>query len=191
MFCMECGETITAEAKFCAKCGAKAGAVVLSPSPSANSAATVPVPKPVEDAKSNKRTIRNSLGVFLAVVLYVGFQYFSPSESSIIDRIWQAYTTYPDNVVKGISRIEVKGHLIKKGTVLPSALSSSTEGRLPAYLACYDFVTVMNGMGDMKTNLCIYYIENPSRNTHGILWRGKEYANQLESKMNNDGFLGN
>ena len=67
-------------------------------------------------------------------------------------------------------------------------MNSSAEGRLPAYLACYDFVTVMGGMGDMKSDLCIYYVENPSRGTHGVMWRGKKYAAQLESKMNSDGF---
>jgi|APEBP8051072433_1049376.scaffolds.fasta_scaffold02064_2 hypothetical protein len=115
----------------------------------------------------------------------------SKSSSSAVDDIWNAYTNYPGNAGQGIRWINVQGKILKQGTVPPSAVNSSAEGRLPAYLACYDYVSVMSGMGDSKGDMCIYYIDNPTRGTHAIMWRGKEYMGQLESSMTTDGFTSN
>jgi len=113
------------------------------------------------------------------------------AESAILGKIWRAFTNHPGNVGSGIRSIEVKGNLVEKGSVPPSAMNSSAEGRLPAYLACFDYVMVVPGAGDMKTDLCIYYIENPSRGNHSVMWRGKMYVDQLKSRMDNHGFTRN
>lgn len=104
------------------------------------------------------------------------------------NQIWKAYATHPGNSGQGVKWINVKGEIIRQGTVPPSAVNSSAKGRLPAYLACYDFVSVMSGIGDIEGNLCLYYIDNPSRGTHAIMWRGKKYMSDIESSMASDGF---
>lgn len=105
-----------------------------------------------------------------------------------LNDIWNAYTNYPGNAVRGTKRINVKGKIIKQGTVPPSAVNSSAKGRLPAYIACYDYVSVISGIGDFEGDMCIYYINNPTRGTHAVMWRGKEYMSQLESSMASDGY---
>lgn len=106
-----------------------------------------------------------------------------------LSRVWSAYINTPGNVEPGQRWAEVKGTMVKEGTVLPSALITSVEGRLPAYLACYDYVSIMIGVGDTKGHLCIYLVENPTRGTAGIMWRGKDFMNDLEAEMKRDGFI--
>lgn len=113
------------------------------------------------------------------------------SASDPLDEIWNAYTTHPGNAGQGTKWINVKGKMIKQGTVPPSAVNSSAKGRLPAYLACYDYVSVMSGLGDSEGSMCIYYINNPTRGTYAIMWRGPQYMSQLESNMASDGFSSN
>ena len=108
-----------------------------------------------------------------------------------LGRIWSAYTTQPDNANHGVRWVHVTGKLLQSGTVPPSALNSSVTQRLPAYLACYDFTMVIDGMGDTPSNMCIYYIDNPTMGTYGMLTRGKEYLDQLNSAMDGDGFTPN
>lgn len=111
-----------------------------------------------------------------------------PSTEQLVDSIWQGYTNYPGNSTPGISYVNVKGKLIKSGTVPPSAMNTSAENRLAAYLACYDFIMVINGVGDTKADLCVYYIDNPTTGMYAVNWKGKEYLGRLESKMQSDGF---
>ena len=110
------------------------------------------------------------------------------NSDNALNEIWNAYTNHPGNAGQGVRWIDVKGEMIKLGTVSPSAVNSSAKVRLPAYLACYDYVSVMSGMGDIQGDMCIYYIDNPTRGTYGIMWRGKKYISQLESSMESDGF---
>lgn len=110
--------------------------------------------------------------------------------SSALDRVWRAYTTHPGNAGRA-KWINVRGRMIQTGSVPPSAVNSSASGRLPAYLACYDFVWVLPGLGDTEADMCLYYIDNPSRGTYALIWRGKEYMRQLESEMSSDGFVAN
>lgn len=123
----------------------------------------------------------------LSVIILIAIA-LSGCSSDPRDKIWSAYTNYPGNAGQGVRWAEVKGKIIKQGTVPPSAMNSSAKERLPAYLACYDYVSVTAGLGDIKGNMCIYYIENPTRGTDAIMWRGKEYMSQLESSMASDGF---
>jgi hypothetical protein len=108
------------------------------------------------------------------------------TDDKALNDIWNAYTNYPGNAGQGTKWINVKGKIIKQGTVPPSAVNSSAKGRLPAYLACYDYVSVMSGLGDIEGNMCIYYINNPTRGTYAVMWRGKKYMSQLESSMAGD-----
>jgi len=109
----------------------------------------------------------------------------------LLKDIWNAYTNLPDNAGQGVRWINVEGKMIKQGTVPPSAVNSSADGRLPAYLACYDYVAVWSGLGDSKADMCIYYIDNPTRGTYSIMARGKQYIDQLYSRMADDGFTQN
>jgi hypothetical protein len=118
-------------------------------------------------------------------------KYLSSTKSAnneTIKQIWKAYTTHPGNSGQGVKWVNVKGEMIRQGTVPPSAVNSSAKGRLPAYLACYDYVSVMSGFGDIESDMCLYYIDNPSRGTYAIMWRGKKYMSDLESSMASDGF---
>lgn len=108
---------------------------------------------------------------------------------SVVDKIWDAYIRHPGNADQGIRWVNVTGKMIKQGTVSPSAVNSSAQGRLPAYLACYDYVLVISGVGDTDADLCIYYIDNPTRGTSSIMWRGKKYMDQLGAHMVSDSFM--
>lgn len=114
-----------------------------------------------------------------------------PAEPGGLDKVWSAYTNYPGNVDPDTSYVDVKGKMIERGTVPPSAVNSSAKERLPAYLACYDYVLVISGAGDVETDLCIYFIDNPSRGTYAVMWRGKNLMATLKSKMVDDGFVSN
>ena len=111
--------------------------------------------------------------------------------NDLLNHIWNVYVNYPDNVVEGVRYINPVGEMIKQGTVPPSAVASSADGRLPAYLACYDHVIVMSGLGDSKTDVCVYYINNPTRGTYAIMMRGKKYIDRIEAAMASDGFTPN
>ena len=110
------------------------------------------------------------------------------SDSELLNKIWKDFNKFPGNDVKGESYLDVKGEILKKGFVPPSALATSAKDPLPAYLACYDFIKVYDGLGDTKSNICIYYVSNPTRDTYSLMWRGRQYMYQLESAMVNDGF---
>jgi hypothetical protein len=111
-----------------------------------------------------------------------------PSPEQLVDSIWQGFTSYPGNTTPDISFTNVKGKLIKSGSVPPSALNTSADKRLPAHLACYDYVMVIAGVGDTKADMCVYYIDNPTKGSYAVNWKGKEYQGWLESKMQSDGF---
>jgi hypothetical protein len=121
-----------------------------------------------------------------------------PSDEELTQEIWAAYKNLPGNQDSGLSELhfkdaQVHGQQVRKGTVLPKAMNSSVTERLPAYLACYDFIHVMTsnyGGADSKANLCIYLIKNPVTETNGLMWRGKDNLYELESKMSGDGFVG-
>ena len=121
-----------------------------------------------------------------------------PSDEELTQEIWAAYKNLPGNQDSGQSELhfreaQVHGQLVRKGTVLPKAMNSSVDERLPAYLACYDFIHIMTsnyGGADSKANLCIYLIKNPVTETNGLMWRGKDNLYELESKMSADGFVG-
>lgn len=112
------------------------------------------------------------------------------TENEKLDQVWKGYTGYPGNTIPTLDRKEVKGQMLKEGTVPSSALATSVEGRLPAYLACYDFVMVIEGV-DGKADMCVYYIDNPTRDTYAVMWRGRKYLADLEQKMAGDGFSEN
>jgi len=112
-------------------------------------------------------------------------------DGKVVKNIWNAYTRHPGNAGQGSKWINVKGKMIKQGTVPPSAINSSADGRLPAYLACYDGVLVMYGLGDSELDICIYYIKNPTRGTHALMWRGTENMSELESVMASHEFASN
>lgn len=110
------------------------------------------------------------------------------TDNQIVEKIWQGYVEDPNNARSGFSWLEVNGQLLKKGTVSSSAITDSAKGRLPAYMACYDFVSVMGTLSEEPNNVCIYYVDNPQHNSHSLIWRGKGYTGQLEAKMRADGF---
>lgn len=113
------------------------------------------------------------------------------SPRAILAKIWSKFTSNPRNTNANSRQINVRGTLIKEGTVPAAALNSSAPGRLPSYLACYQYVQVFTGLGDQETELCIYYTDNPSRGTHAIGWRGPEYIRELEAQMVADEFRSN
>lgn len=47
---------------------------------------------------------------------------------------------------------------------------------------------VMSSLGDIESDMCIFYIDNPTRGTHSIIWKGKQYLGQLERSMTEYGF---
>lgn len=110
----------------------------------------------------------------------------SGSTESTLNKVWDAYRNYPGNDIKAL---DVKGGIVQVGIVPSTALITSKKGHLPAYLACYDYVHVFEGLGDSEMNMCIYLIDNPTRGTHGIMWRGRRFIEQLESKMVEDEFI--
>ena len=117
----------------------------------------------------------------------------SNPKDEIIDTIWSTWSNSPNGgYSSSIKYVNVKGILVKKGTVLPSAMDSSVDGRLPAYLACYDFIQVTNlpglGGGDDKSNMCIYYISNPTTGMVQFMHRGKKYMSTIEQSMAQDDF---
>ena len=115
----------------------------------------------------------------------------SINKEQLLTKIWDGYENAPGNKVSDVRDINPVGEIVKVGTVPPSARNSSADSALPAYLACYDYVTVISGAGDLKTDICVYYVENPSRGNYSVLWRGKKYIDQLESSMASDGFVSN
>ena len=111
------------------------------------------------------------------------------NNKAIVDKIWLGWTLQPGGYASiGYREVDVVGELIKKGTVSPAVVGSSANGRLPAYLACYDYVVIMRGLGDEKTNTCVFYIDNPSRETHSMMHRGRQYIGDLENIMAKYGF---
>jgi hypothetical protein len=119
------------------------------------------------------------------------------SDEELVQEIWATYEALPGNRdSRGelhFKSVQVRGQLLRKGTVLPQAMNSSVSERLPAYMACYDYIQVMTssfGGADSKTNLCIYMIKNPVTETSSLMWRGKDYLGELESSMAEDGFAG-
>lgn len=119
------------------------------------------------------------------------------SDEELVQEIWATYEDLPGNRdSRGelhFKNVQVHGQLVKKGTVLPQAMNSSVSERLPAYMACYDYIQVMTssfGGADSKTNLCIYMIRNPVTETSSLMWRGRDYLRDLESSMAEDGFVG-
>ena len=108
------------------------------------------------------------------------------NNSSLISDIWSAYER--KNAVHGVSFINVKGDIVEEGTVPSSALNTIPNGPLPAYVACYDYVSITQGMGDIESDMCIYYIKNPTRGTGSFMWRGKKYISQIHKSMKSDGF---
>lgn len=129
---------------------------------------------------------------FLTCVFIIGCsQKPALTDNQIVEKVWQGYVENPDNARSGFSWLEVNGQLLKKGTVSPSAINSSAKERLPAYMACYDFVSVMGALGEEPGNICIYYVDNLPGNSHSVMSRGKGYTGQLESKMRADGFTEN
>ena len=142
--------------------------------------------------KRNSGTTGRGAGIAIAsifIIFVLGIAI--PAYNDPLDDIWNAYTNYPGNSSAGTRWTDVKGKLIKQGTVPPSAVNSSAKKRLPAYLACYDYVMILPGLGDQESNLCVYYIDNQERGTYSIMWRGKQYISQLESEMASDGFISN
>lgn len=115
-----------------------------------------------------------------------------PSDEDLLEQIWAAYRNLPGNRGSDMKDVNVHGDLVKRGTVLPRAMNSSVTERLPAYLACYDFIMVFTGNmggGDLKSNMCLYYIQNPTVGTEAVMWRGKDNAYELDSQMAKDGFV--
>jgi zinc-ribbon domain len=103
----------------------------------------------------------------------------------LLDKIWHAFVDRPGNSGRWLN---VQGEIVKTGTVSPKAMATSFEGRLPAYLACYDYVMVVDGLGDTKSDMCIYLIVNDARGTQAVMWRGKKYMSELESAMRDGDF---
>ncbi len=111
------------------------------------------------------------------------------ADNTILKTIWIAWHNIPGNAADDRNE---KGRIIKRGTVPSSAMITSVEGRLPAYLACYDYIDVLSiaGMtGDFKANICIYYINNPTMGRSAMQSRGKKYIEKLEEFMRDDGFV--
>jgi len=112
----------------------------------------------------------------------------SGSQERLVEEIWRGYQKAPGNRGTGIKEINVRGRLIETGTVPASAMATSAIGRLPAYLACYDYVMVISGMGDTEANMCVFYIDNPSRGTYSVAWRGRQHLEQLRGIMRSSEF---
>jgi hypothetical protein len=105
------------------------------------------------------------------------------ADNKLLNQIWDDYHNLSGN--RGLDDRNPKGSIVKRGTVPPSAMNSSIEGRLPAHVACYDFLSVMQ-WGDTKSHICIYHISNPSIGRSQMQWRGN--VDDLEKIMQNDGF---
>jgi len=130
-----------------------------------------------------------ALMVIVALPNMIGDWLNNGNEKAIIDKIWANYMKASGANGSGEEYLKLQGHLLKKGSVPPAALNSSAEGRLPAYLACYDYIFVLPGLGDSKQNMCVFYMSNPTRGTMGVQWRGKQYLGNLEQIMAAHGFV--
>lgn len=108
------------------------------------------------------------------------------SDNDIIKTVWNGFKAYN----RGDESKYYSAEIIKKGSVPPKAMNSSVEGRLPAYLVCYDMLQI-GPYGDSRVDMCVYYKENPETNKVNAQWRGKSIVHELESFMSDDGFSPN
>jgi len=106
-----------------------------------------------------------------------------PSDADIIKLVWDGYMAWN----KGANEKYYSAEILKRGTVPPSAMRSSVQFRLPAYLVCYD-VLMVTSFGDSRLDYCVYYIGNPETRRVLIQARGKVKISELESLMSDDGF---
>jgi hypothetical protein len=106
----------------------------------------------------------------------------------LLERIWNAYVNMPGNAGQGERELNVTPTSFESGSVSPKAMNTSVQSRLPAYLACYDFISVLDGLGDSKATLCIYFIANDAIGTHAVMWRGKDNLYEIRTTMAEDDF---
>ncbi len=137
--------------------------------------------------KKNLMMLLGSLLVISSSVANSGVPatYTSIKNNALLSQIWNGFIRSYDSESSN-RYMEINGKIIKKGTVRP--IGSSVKGRLPAYLVCYHYIQIfsMTG-GDAETDTCVYYIDNPSRGTYRVMWRGE--AKELQSAMNENGFI--
>ena len=211
MYCMECGAEIETQSKFCGKCGQQVSLVNATAAPQRPPSSPYQVIEQVSAKPVNRKFDINNLStknalkataIFL-ILCFMGVMVFENlpnalkisgsgsigSEKSILDEIWANYMKSSGANDSGEGYLELQGHLLKKGSVPPSALNSSVEGRLPSYLACYDYIFVLPGLGDSKQSMCVFYISNPKRGTVGVKWKGRQYLGDLEQMMISNGFV--
>lgn len=201
MYCQKCGTENPNDAKFCKSCGKELNA---SDTKDENTSEN----NNKEDFNSQNLTAGQIIGFLVVGILPIAFlamndidevstkpSHVSPSQAQhikqtetsddqLLKQIWNAYHNIPGN--KDADDRNEKGRIVKRGTVPPSAVNSSVDGKLPAYVACYDFIMVTS-FGDSKAHLCIYYINNPSIGRSSMQWRGN--VHDLEEFMRNDGFV--
>lgn len=109
---------------------------------------------------------------------------------SVVDQIWNDYqrTGGAGSTNSGFKDIFVSGELVKIGTINPSAINSSAPTRLPAALACFNYVTADPWGGDSKAEMCVYHVTNTVTGDKLVQWRGPSMVGQLEAEMASDGF---
>ena len=145
---------------------------------------------PLKKEKTEKNifyTVGKSIFFVVIFLVIVGIFIGDSSESSQLDYIWNAHLSKSGDE-NYAQFTDIKGEMIKKGTVSPSSMNTSAKDRLPAYLACYTYVMILSGIGDTESDICVYLISNPTRKTELVRYRGKEYMSHLESFMAEDDF---
>ena len=195
MFCSNCGSQNTDGNKFCPSCGTNVNLIAET--------------ETLDDIKVHSVfgiIAYSVLGIIAIPVLFGVFKAVTASDdrkstetpaltkvvanptskrgndTKILNTIWRVYKKYNH------SDINKGGYIVKRGTVPPRAMNSSVDRRLPAYLACYKAILV-SPYGDSQVDMCVYYINNPIIKKTAVQWKGKRKINELESFMQDDGFV--
>lgn len=127
-----------------------------------------------------------SLSLFSSVAI-ADKNYRSIKLDPLLADIWDGFVRLYDE--NGSNKYySVRGKIFKKGTVLPKAMRSVVKGRLPAYIACYDFVEYNSFVGaESQSNICVYFLRNPERGVFTATWREK--ISDFSPSMSEDGFV--
>lgn len=126
---------------------------------------------------------------FFSSIAIADKSYVPIEKDPLLNTIWKGFVRlYDEN--SSNKYYSVSGKVFKKGTVLPKAMRSVVNGRLPAYIACYDFVEYNSFVGaENKSNICVYFLQNPERGVFTAMWRGK--ISDFSHSMSQDGFVEN
>jgi len=126
--------------------------------------------------------MKNSLFVALSLCITLS----ACSDGISTDQIWKDFVARQG---QGYFFTLKDAEIIKSGTVdAQKALITATQGRLPAYLVLFKYNTAYPGMGDINSEMYVYYVYNTENKTNSMMWRGEEFINVIYDEMSKDDF---